>query len=242
LNQFSIFCNSSAYGSNSSVTWIKSPNKINISVLQPDSRILITNNGQLVNFTTLYLPDEQYYACGVTLNNKLAIINQYYLFVRGKISQLIQIWQKFKSYHYLLLFYFLKVNPTMTLIFNNLPVDPNQTILLTKNSTIYTFFCASVISKPDVNLTLYDSNSLIPLSTPSNSFLENSCNGSLCTNILRVDFQFTDNSFDNMVSLTCAANSSNALVPLTATISRNVTVVLPRKFLNYCIFIVRIVD
>jgi hypothetical protein len=126
----------------------------------------------------------------------------------------------------------------MTLIFNNLLVDPNQTILLTKNSTIYTFFCASVNSKPDVNLTLYDSNSLIPLSTPSNSFLENSCNGSLCTNILRVDFQFTDNSFDNMVSLTCAANSSNALVPLTATISRNVTVELPRKFLNYCIFIV----
>ena len=88
LNQFSIFCNSSAYGSNSSVTWIKSPNKINISVLQPDSRILITNNGQLVNFTTLYPLDEQYYACGVILNNKLQIVNQYYLFVRGKKSLL----------------------------------------------------------------------------------------------------------------------------------------------------------
>jgi hypothetical protein len=86
LNQFSIFCDSSAYGSNGSVTWIKSPNKINISVLLPDSRILITNNGQLVNFTTLYLGDEQYYACGVILNNKLQIINQYFLFARGKIS------------------------------------------------------------------------------------------------------------------------------------------------------------
>ena len=118
----------------------------------------------------------------------------------------------------------------MILFFNNLTVDSNQAIFLAKNSSTYKFICSSINSKPDVNLTLYDSNSLISLSTPSNSFLTNSCNASLCTNILQVNFQFTDNTFDNMVSLTCAANSSNALVPLTATISRNTTVFLPRKF------------
>jgi hypothetical protein len=122
----------------------------------------------------------------------------------------------------------------MTLFFNNLVVESSQTIILAKNGSTYTFICSSINSKPDVNLTLYDSDSLISLSTPSNSFLTNSCNGSICTNILQVNFQLTDNSFDNMVSLTCAANSSNALIPLTAKISRNVTVVLPRKFFNNC--------
>ena len=64
----------------------------------PDSRILITNNGQLVNFTTLYLVDEQYYACGVILNNKLQIVNQYYLFVRGKKSLLFRQLQNLAKY------------------------------------------------------------------------------------------------------------------------------------------------
>ena len=64
----------------------------------PDSRILITNNGQLVNFTTLYLGDEQYYACGVILNNKLQIVNQYYLFVRGKKSLLFRQLQNLAKY------------------------------------------------------------------------------------------------------------------------------------------------
>jgi len=117
----------------------------------------------------------------------------------------------------------------MTIIFNNASVYANQTILLTKNSLTYKIICASVDSNPDVNLTLYDTNSLISLSTSSNSILQNSCNSNLCTNILQVNFQFTDNSFDSMTSLTCAANSSNPLVPLRETISRNVTVILPRK-------------
>jgi hypothetical protein len=117
----------------------------------------------------------------------------------------------------------------MAIFFNSANVLSNQTILLTKNSLSYKIICASVDSNPDVNLTLYDTNSLIPLSTSSNSILQNSCNSSLCTNILQVDFQFIDNRFDSMTSLTCAANSSNSLVPLRETITRNVTVLLPRK-------------
>ena len=117
----------------------------------------------------------------------------------------------------------------MAIVFNSASVLSNQTILLTKNSLTYKIICASVDSNPDVNLTLYDTNSLISLSTSSNSILQTSCNSSLCTNILQVNFQFTDNSFDSMTSLTCAANSSNSLVPLRETITRNVTVILPRK-------------
>ena len=117
----------------------------------------------------------------------------------------------------------------MTLIYNNVIVNASQTIILTKNNQTYTITCASVDSNPDVNLTLFDTNSLISLSTSSNSLLKNSCNSSLCTNILQVNFQFSDNSFDNMTSLTCAANSSNPLVPLTTSISRNTLVLKPGR-------------
>ena len=86
--QFSIFCNTTAYGSNNNITWLKSLNKVNIYVLQNDSRILIINNGQKVEFTNLSLSDQQYYACGVTINNKLVVVNQYFLYVRGKNFEL----------------------------------------------------------------------------------------------------------------------------------------------------------
>ena len=83
LNSFSIFCNTSAYGPNVSVTWLQSVNKSSIFILTSSNRTLITKNGQLVNFTTLFLSDQQYYACGVTINKTLVIVNQYFLFVRG---------------------------------------------------------------------------------------------------------------------------------------------------------------
>ena len=120
----------------------------------------------------------------------------------------------------------------MSIIFNNQIVNSNQTISLTKNATTYQIACVSIDSNPDVNLSLYDTNSLISLSTSSNSVLQNSCNQTnLCRNILQVNFQFTDNKFDSMTSLTCAANSSNPQVSLNTSISRNVSVTLPRNII-----------
>ena len=122
----------------------------------------------------------------------------------------------------------------MNLVFNSQIVYSNQTISLTKTpqNQVYQITCISTDSNPDVNLTIYDTNSLIPLSTSSNSVLQNSCNTTtkLCRNILQIDFRFTDNIFDNMTSITCAVNSSNPQVPLTATISRNASVIIPRKY------------
>lgn len=121
----------------------------------------------------------------------------------------------------------------MSIIYNNQIVNANETISLTKDLTKNTTFkiiCSSIDSNPDVNLTLYDTNSLIPLSTNSNSFVQNSCNQTnLCRNILQVNFQFTDNKFDSLTSITCAANSSNPQVSLSTSINRNVSVTLPRR-------------
>ena len=128
----------------------------------------------------------------------------------------------------------------MNIIFNNQVVSSNQTISLTKDLTknsIYQIICASIDSNPDVNISLYDTNSLISLSTSSNSVLQNSCNQpNLCRNILQVNFQLTDNKFDSMTSLTCAANSSNPQVSLNTSISRNVSVTLPRNCLIFILF------
>ena len=85
--------------------------------------------------------------------------------------------------------------------------------------------CASINSKPDVTLTLYDKNSLIPLSTSLNSYVKNThSSNDLYTNILQVNFQLTDNQFNNMTSLACSAKSSNPNVPLYTAIYRNVSI------------------
>jgi len=126
----------------------------------------------------------------------------------------------------------------MNIIFSNQLIYSNQTISLAKNSSnlIYQITCSSVDSNPDVNLTLYDTNSLISLSNNLNSVVLKTCNDSihLCSNTLQVNFQFVDNRFDNMNSLTCAVNSTNPQVPLIETISRNVTVKIPS---NFCIIV-----
>ena len=58
---------------------------MNIFVIQNDGRTIIAQHGQQLNISNLYLADQQYYACGITLNAKLNILNQYFLFVRGNL-------------------------------------------------------------------------------------------------------------------------------------------------------------
>ena len=126
--------------------------------------------------------------------------------------------------------YFLEI-PAMVLIFNNQLISSNQTISFFKNSLNYQFVCSSIDSNPDVNLSLYDTNSLISLATNANSVIQKICNATtnLCRNILQVNFKFNDNSLDNLTSLTCAANSSNSDISLYTYITRKVSVLLPGR-------------
>ena len=101
----------------------------------------------------------------------------------------------------------------------------NATIALTKNNHTYYFSCSS-FSNPGVNLTLYDTNSMLPLTTFNNSNYYTYCYTNYgCYSYLSVNFKFTDNSFDNMNSVTCAATSYNHLVFLSNSIRRNVLVI-----------------
>ena len=105
-------------------------------------------------------------------------------------------------------------------------IQPNDTIyLLNQNNETYRFVCSALNSKPDVVLSLYDTNTGLPLSDGLNNKSTGLCDpNNLCTQLLQVDFQFTDSRFLNMTSLTCSATSTNSQVDLIATISRNVTV------------------
>jgi hypothetical protein len=197
--QISIFCNTSAYGSSPLVIWLQSIDKMNIIQVQNDSRITYSQNGQQLNFGNLSLSDQQYYACGV-LTTKLTIVEQYFLFVR--------------------------VYPIMVILYNNSEVNSNQTLVFNKNQ-IYQIVCSSVNSNPDVSLALYDTDSLIQLSNSVNSYLQSFNQSNLYTNILQVDLNFTGNTFDNIKSLTCLANSTNMQVPLVQMITRNTTLIVP---------------
>lgn len=115
----------------------------------------------------------------------------------------------------------------MQIFFNSSIVYENQTINLINDYSNRTFqiACASITSKPDVTLSLFDKNSLIPLSTNSNSILQHTCTSlSLCTNVLQINLQFSGNSFNNLTSIGCSANSSNINVPLYSVIYRNVSI------------------
>ena len=106
------------------------------------------------------------------------------------------------------------------------PINSNELIILTKNDHIYNISC-STYSNPAVNLTLYDTYSMIPFSNfqTDTSFIYRGCSSLGYYSFLNVNFQFLDNKFDNMTSLTCAATSSNPLVYLSSSITKNVTVI-----------------
>jgi hypothetical protein len=114
-------------------------------------------------------------------------------------------------------------------IFVGKMVQDNETIIFNNITSSYSITCIAVNAKPDVDLSLYDTNTLLPL---SNNITNNSITGfceqeDLCTRILQVNFAFYDRSFINMTSLTCAAKSKDPMVDLSLQISRNVSVILP---------------
>jgi hypothetical protein len=101
---------------------------------------------------------------------------------------------------------------------------------------VYKMVCTAINSKPDVDLLLYDSNTLLPLSDGLNNKSTGFCDtNDLCTRILQVDFQFADTKFINMTSLTCAARSNDDRVDLFASLQRKVSV---KDLSNYKMFII----
>ena len=120
------------------------------------------------------------------------------------------------------------VTPILGLVVDGKAIQSNETISLVNGpSFTYKIICSSVNSKPDVNLALYDTNSLISLSNGLNNKSSGLCDSNnLCTRVLQVDFQFFDPRLNNMSSLTCAAVSNNPNASLSATLVRSVSVTI----------------
>jgi hypothetical protein len=117
----------------------------------------------------------------------------------------------------------------MNIIFNTELTNDSSVLSLTNDglNRTYQIVCSSIKSRPDVALSIFDSDSLLSLSNGQNTIKQGSCiSYNICTQILQINFQLKDNSFNNMKSLTCLANSTDTLIPLVSTISRNVSVKL----------------
>lgn len=109
---------------------------------------------------------------------------------------------------------------------DNVPIKANESIsLIVSNITAYKIACSAVNSKPDVDLSIYDTNTLLPLSNGLNNKSTGFCDANnLCTSVLEVDFQVYDSRFYNMTSLTCATRSKNPQVDLSVSTQRNISV------------------
>lgn len=120
---------------------------------------------------------------------------------------------------------------------NNRAVNATDSLTLVNNYTniTYRISCVSANSKPDVNLTIYDTATNTSIANRNNFFIYKNCSTpqKLCTNILDVGFQFGDPRFNNIASLTCGAISTDSLVSLSLQISRSVIVINQLTTGNY---------
>jgi hypothetical protein len=84
LSGFKIDCNQSDSNLNLPITWIKTIKKVGTYIVgNNDSEISISSNKSQLNFASLKLVDEEYYACGYLDNNRFQLFNNYFLFIRG---------------------------------------------------------------------------------------------------------------------------------------------------------------
>jgi hypothetical protein len=100
-------------------------------------------------------------------------------------------------------------------------LNESDTINVNSNQNLtYYIACSSINSKPQVNITLYDTNTNRSLQNINNFVSSSSCDSlKLCTSINQYKFQEMD--LMNLTSITCRASSVNS-IPLTASIQRNV--------------------
>ena len=102
-----------------------------------------------------------------------------------------------------------------------------------KYGQVYSLTCTAVDSRPEVSLSLFDTDSLneLTINDPKNFISNSSCDLSttkLCTSILQISFNLDqlNNRFDQMKSLTCLTTSKNSDVQMSIRQSRNVSVIL----------------
>jgi hypothetical protein len=131
------------------------------------------------------------------------------------------------------------VYPVLSLSVNNVTYNQSDTITFNyPSSTIYQIICFSSNSKPDVTLSLFDSNSSVSLGNSSNSATTYTCDSNqLCNVVYVVNFQMPPGSpFVSMTSLTCMASSVVPLVNLDTMISRKVFInTISKHFVSYYI-------
>jgi hypothetical protein len=111
---------------------------------------------------------------------------------------------------------------------NNVTYNSSDTIILNyPSSAVYQIICYSANSKPDVTLSLFDSNTSLSLGNSSNSATTYSCDSyGLCNVVYIVNFQLSAGSpFLSMTSLSCMANSVIPEVNLDTTISRRIQII-----------------
>jgi hypothetical protein len=203
LSQFTIVCNTTI---TSAITWIRTANKTGQFFVPFDNRVTSSNNGQNLNFASLALVDEEYYACAYqNTPTTYRVIAAFYLYV--------------------------KVFPVLSLAVNNVTYNSSDVIQLSyPSSTVYQMICYSANSKPDVTLSIYDSNSSLSLGNSSNAASTYTCDTfGLCNVVYVVNFELTP-AFLSMTSLSCGAKSVIPEVNLDTVISRRVLINVLCKF------------
>lgn len=81
LSPYTIVCNTTV---TSQIIWIRTANKTGQYFVPFDSRVNSTNNGQHLNFATVELVDEEYYACAYQNNaTTYKVVAAFYLYVKG---------------------------------------------------------------------------------------------------------------------------------------------------------------
>jgi hypothetical protein len=167
-----------------------------------DNRVELLNNDTELYFSYVVSTDQEFYLCAVQLDNGTSLLVQ-----------------KF--------FIYVKFTPVIVLTVDNQIIDQNNTIIFNYGDQ-YTIICSAVNSKPNVSLSIFDTNNGISLSLNDqiNPVSTNNCDqtSGLCTSIYQVIFQLSD-IFNNMTSITCEAESVDSNFPLTVDLVRKVSVI-----------------
>ncbi|RNA12178.1 hypothetical protein BpHYR1_028097 [Brachionus plicatilis] len=122
------------------------------------------------------------------------------------------------------------LTPSLSFLFDGTLIDEQTTINILNDDSdrVFKIVCASTLSKPDVSLKIYDTETLNEIATPENSVLVKSCNFGLCTNTLQVDFSLkNDQRFNNMKSINCTAKGNDGILNITVSIQRLTNITLP---------------
>ena len=189
-------------------------NNTGVFTVSNTSRVFISGNGLVLNFATVQLFDQEYYACAFfDATNTLRPIQAYFVYVR--------------------------VFPLLSIVVGNAIINQSDIISFDAPGT-YQLACLAVGSRPSVILELIDTFTFESLGNPSNSRNTTQCDqNGLCNVIYQVEFTFEAGSrFLFMTSLTCTARSSQPDIDLDSSISRSVRVffqnqpIVPNPFIN----------